>query len=114
MIDKQYDVLAMSVVNTGCALPVLSSPNGRERKPGGDTSLSPLEEQRCHHALASLLNLAVLLSSYGSLKSSKVASSLCAFIQTYDVINRMFLLHSRDVLRSDWSCNIFAVGTGQV
>ena len=59
----------------------------------------------------SLLTLAVLLSSYGSLKS--LVSSLCALIQSYDVINRMFLLHSRDVLRSDWSCNI-AVGTGQV
>ena len=48
----QYDVLAVSVVNTGCALPALSLPNGRERKSGGDTSLSPSEEQRCHHALA--------------------------------------------------------------
>ena len=59
----------------------------------------------------SLLTLAVL-SSFLTLKS--LVSSLCAFIQNYDAINWMLLLHSRDVLRSDWSCNIFAAGTDQV
>ena len=47
-------------------------------------------------------------------EGTQLVSSLCAFIQSYDVINRMFLLHFRDILPSDWSCNIFAVGTGQV
>ena len=91
-IDKQYDVLAVSVVNTGCAFPALTLPNGRERKPGGDTSLALRKNNDAITLLqeGSLLNLAVLLSSYGSLKS--LVSSLCAFIQSYDVINRMYLL----------------------
>ena len=43
----------------------------------------------------SLLTLAVLLSSYGSL--NLLVSSLRTFIQSYDVMNRMFLLHSCDI-----------------
>ena len=73
-------------------LPVLTLPNGRERKPGVDTSLALRKNSDAITLLqeGSLLILAVLLSSYGSLKS--LVSSLCAFIQSYDVINRMYLL----------------------
>ena len=112
-IDKHYDILAVPVVNTGGELAGLTLSNGRGRS---QAETLPLALRKNSDAITllqegSLLTLAVLLSSYGSLKS--LVSSLCALIQSYDVINRMFLLHSRDVLRSDWSCNIFAVGTGQ-
>ena len=104
----------MSVVNTGGEFPGLTLSIGRGMSQG---ETLPLALQKNSDAITllkqgSLLTLAVLLSSYGSLKS--LVSSLCAFIQNYDAINRMLLLHSRDVLRSDWSCNIFAVGTGQI
>ena len=68
----------MSVVNTGCAFPALTLPNGSERKPGGDTSLALRKNNDAITLLqeGSLLNLAVLLSSYGSLKSLVSRDSL--------------------------------------
>ena len=68
----QYDVLAVSVVNTGCALPALSLPNGRERKGKERAETLPLALRKNSDAITllqegSLLTLAVL-SSYGSLK----------------------------------------------
>ena len=51
-IDKQYDILAVSVVNTGGELPGLTVLKRKGKEPSGDTFLSPLEEQQGHHALA--------------------------------------------------------------
>ena len=90
-IDKQYDTLAVSVVNTGCALPA-RWPYETEGK-GSQAETLSLALRKNSGAITllqegSLLILAVL-SSYGSLKS--LVSSLCAFIQSYDVIDRMFL-----------------------
>ena len=83
-IDKQYDILDVSVVNTGCALSALSLPNGRERKSGGNTFLSPSEEQRCHHALAGR-QFANYSCSFKLWQSKVARKHLCAFIHSYDV-----------------------------
>ena len=78
LIDKQYDTLAVSVVNIGGELPRLTLSNGRER---GQAEALPLAVQKNSDAItlsqeSSLLTLAVLLSSYGRLKS--LVSSFCA------------------------------------
>ena len=80
--------LAMSVVNTGGELPGLTLSNGRGRS---QAERLPLALRKNSDAVSllqegSLLTLAVLLSSYGSLKL--LVSSLCAFIQSYDVSTR--------------------------
>ena len=77
-IDKQYDILAVSVVNTGRELPGLTLSNGRGRS---QAETLPLALRKNSGAITllqegSLLTLAILLSSYGSLKS--LVSSLCA------------------------------------
>ena len=89
----------MSVVNTGSELPGLTLSNGKGRSQAETLTLALQKNSDAITLLqeGNLLTLAVLLSSY--------VSSLCALIQSYDVINRMFFLHSREVLQ---------VGTGQV
>ena len=67
-IDKQYDILAVSVVNTGGGL-TLSNGRGRSQ-----AETLPLALRKNSDAITllqedSLLTLAALLSSYGSLKS---------------------------------------------
>ena len=77
-IDKQYDILTLSVVNTGGELPGLTLSNGRGRSQA-KTLPSALRKNSGAITLlqeGSLLTLAVLLSTYGSLKS--LVSSLCA------------------------------------
>ena len=69
-IEKQYDILAMSVVNTGGELPRLTLSNGRGRS---QVETLPLALQNNSDAITllqegSLLTSAVFLSSYGSLK----------------------------------------------
>ena len=70
-IDKQYDILAVSVVNTGGELPGLALSNGRGRSQAGTLILALWKNSDAITLLQedSLLTLAVLLLSYGSLKS---------------------------------------------
>ena len=73
--DKQYDILAVSVVNTGSELPGMTLSNRRGRS---QAETLPLALQKNSNAITflqegNLLTLAVLLSSYGSL-NLKVAS----------------------------------------